>query len=83
MQVRGIGLPRTYLGRTSTYSTSRYLGQLAFPLDCRSSRSLTTSSEGLLTLSRVLDAVGLVAGQPTAVVGDEEIDEVLQLPDAR
>src|SRR5215218_3609089 len=52
-------------------------------LDCRSLRSLTSSSELLSTLSWVLGAVGLVTGQPTAVGGDKGIDEVLQLPDAR
>jgi hypothetical protein len=43
----------------------------------------TCSSEVLSTLSRALDAVGLVTGQPVAVGGDKGIDEVLQLSDAR
>src|SRR5215211_2668391 len=52
-------------------------------LECRSSWSLTTSSEVLSTLSGVLGAVGLVTGQSTAVGGHNAIDVVLQLPDAR
>ena len=39
-------------------------------VDWRRSRSLTTSSEVLSTLSWVLGAVGLVTGQPTAVGSD-------------
>jgi hypothetical protein len=43
----------------------------------------TNSSEVLSTLSRMLGAVGLVTGQPTAVGRHNGIDKVLHLPDAR
>jgi predicted ATP-dependent serine protease len=60
-------LPRIHLSRTLVNKLSQ--------VDCRSSRSLTSSSEVLSTLSRVLGAVGLVTGQVTAVGGDKGIDE--------
>src|SRR5919107_3025248 len=60
------------------------LGRISFPVRVQElAVPKTNSSEVLSTLSRMLGAVGLVTGQPTAVGGDEGIDEVLHLPDAR
>jgi hypothetical protein len=63
-----------------TYLLRGWVNKLS-QLACRSSPSLTSSSEVLSTLSRALGTVGLVTGQPTAVGGDKVIDEVLQSPD--